>query len=664
MKKTLILLSALTVAPLCRAQNLEVVPMPADTAAAVGLAQQEADISTSLALLPQNTEAYMAFGNLPGAAKLAGLPAEALGEASVVESAALGLGAGSAEMLRQALPLYRVLAMSESLSEMCSNWAAAAHEQAAAIIKAQGLQQLQEVNDQMIEAVASWRTAPAYAVVTLHEEGREMLPSLQQGLLSELRAGDGTESVSQGDWQGARFRIPAEDIQALLADLDLTALQKVKLEGALRKLSLQVLVTVHDRSLVVAVCSDAADLSLAATPADSVLTADKAAFLKEQRNPLAGGYLPAELSNACRELNLQTSQSLAGFATGVFKTLVAESAHPDAVKYQEAVAAVAALLAQTEKCSPAVDAPSTLLLWEDGDLHLDIVGDANGARFVAAESLTLPTNDKTFFSFTCDPIAGTSTWDGAALLSACENLLNGVTATLNTEAQMQGQGLMAQYHLFDSEKETLGSACQTWKNAFTGGVSMVADAAGAVPASFVGGSPAQMVSVPRVAIAAGVAERADIEKGRALFMQAVEQGMTKMDIPKSQLGSLPMAESVSGSATLYSLALPMCCPGFSPTVGVSDKTWSLSSAAELAAALADAAVIPAAAEGRATFCFIPKPVAELLNEAAALDPQNEDLAGAAGAAQMFSSAVSQISGVITLSADDLMHLHVDVKLNH
>lgn len=664
MKKSGLILTAMAVVPFCGAQDLEVVPMPADTAAAIGLAQQDADIRSSLAMLPQDTEAYMALGNLPAYAKLAGMPEEALGEASVVESAALGFGAGSAEMLRKALPLYRVLAMSDSLSQLASDWADAAQAQAAAAIKNQERQQTQEGNDQMIAAVASWRTAPVYAVVTVREEGRGMLSAMQQELLKALTEADGAEAVEQGEWKGARFRIPAEEVQRSSEEMELTALQKMKLEGALSKLSLEVLVTVRDRSLVVALCSEPSDLRLASTPSDSVLGTDKAAFLKQQHNPLAGSYLPADLINAGRELNLQTMKGLAGFATGVFKTLGAESADPDAAKYQEAVTAVASLLAQTEMQSPAADAPSTLLLWEDGDLHLDIVGDANGARFSAAESVSLPMNEKTFFSFTCDPIVGTPTCDGGALLSACETLANGVTATLRPEARMQVQGLMEQYHLFDSEREMLGSALQAWKTAFSGRVSMVADAAGSVPASLFGGSPAQMVSVPRVSIAAGVAERADIEKGRALFMQAVEQGMTKMGMPKEQLGALPMAESASGSATLYSLALPMCCPGFSPTVGVSDKTWSLSSSAESAAALAGGTVIPAAAEGQATFCFMPKPVAELLNEAAALDPQNEDLAEAAGAAQLFSSVVSQISGTVTLSADDLMHLRVDVKLKH
>lgn len=663
MRKSFIVFAALSVAPLCVAQHPEVVPMPAEMAAAVGLTQEEADIYSSLALLQQDTEAYLALGNLSGLASLSGLPEEALGEVSVVESAALGLGTGSANMLRQALPLYRVLAMADSLSELSSNWAAAAHEQAAAVIRTQGLQQLQEANDQMIDAVAAWRMAPAYAVVTVREEGREMLPSLQQGLLSELRAGEGAESVEQGDWHGARFRISENDIQELLAGADLTALQKVKLEGALSKLSLQVLVKVRDRSLVVAVCSDAADLSLAATPADSVLVTDKVAFLKQQNNPLVGSYLPAELNNACRELNLQATQSLAGFATGVFKTLSAESAS-DAGKYQNAVAAIATLLALTEKHSPAEDAPTTLLLWEDGNLHLDIVGDANGARFAAAESVALPMNDKTFFTFTCDPIQKATSCDAAVVLQVCETLANGVSATLNADAQMQTQMVMEQYHLFDPERETLGRALLTWKNAFTGRVAMVADAAGSVPASLFGGSPAQMVTVPRVAVAAGVAERADIEKGRALFMQAVEQGMSKMGMPKEQFGELPMAETTSGTATLYSLAMPMCCQGFSPTVAVSDKTWSLSSAAELAAALADGAISPAAGEGQATFSFIPQPVAELLESAAALDPQNADLAEAAEVAAAVSSAVSQMSGTITLSADDLMHLHVEVKLNH
>lgn len=661
MKKTLIILTALSVAPLCGAQNLEVVPMPADTAAAVGLAQQEADMHSSLALLPQGTESYLALGNLPGAAKLAGMPAEALGEVSVVESAAVAFGSGTAQMLRQTLPLYRVLVASDSLSDLASGWADVATEQAAAVIKTQEEQQAQEAVDKMIETLASWHTAPVYAVVTVREEGREMLPALQQEVLAALTEEEGAEAVEQGAWKGVRFRLPDEEIQAVLAGEELTALQKAKLEASLRKLQLQVVVTVRDRALVVALCADPAELNLPDAPAASVAAGEKAAFLKAQPNPLAAAYMSADLGNVCRELNMQSMQGLAGFVTGVFKTLGAENASP---VYQQAAAAVGTLMELMQKQNPAADAPSTLLMWEDGDLHLDLTGDANGARFVAAESVALPTNDKTFFSFTCDPMVGTPTCDSAALLSACETLAQGVTATLNADAQMQVQGLMEQYHLFDSEKETLGSALLAWKNAYTGRVAVVADAAGSVPASLMGGSPAQMVSVPRVAIAAGVAERADIEKGRALFMQAVEQGMTKMGMPKDQLGALPMAETTSGSATLYSLALPMCCPGFSPSVGVSDKTWSLSSSAELAAALADGAVSPAAAEGQATFCFMPKPVAALLADAAALDPQNEDLAEAAGAAQMFSSLVSQISGTITLSADDLMHLHVDVKLKH
>lgn len=661
MRKSLVILTALSMAPLCGAQNPEVVPMPAEMAAAVGLAQQEADIHSSLALLPQDTEAYLALGNLPGAAKVAGMPAEALGEASVVESAAVAFGSGSAQMLRQALPLCRVLAEADTLSDLANGWADIAAEHAASVIKNQEHQQSQEAVDRMIEAVASWHTAPAYAVVTVREEGREMLHAIRQELLGTLAEEEGAEVVEHGAWKGVRFRLPEEEIQAMAEEESLTALQKAKLEAALRKLQLQIVVTERDRSLVVALCSDPAELNLPESAASSAAVGEKAAFLKARSNPLAAAYTSAELSNACRELHMESMQGLAAFATGVFKTLGAENASP---VYQQAAAAVAALVEQTQKHNPASDAPTTLLLWEDGDLHLDMVGDANGARFAAAESVALPMNDKTFFTFTCDPVVGTPACDGAALLSACEALANGVTATLNPDAQMQAQMAMEQYHLFASERATLGAAFLTWKNAFTGRVSLVADAAGSVPASLFGGSPAQMVAVPRVAIAAGVADRAAIGKGRELFMQAVEQGMGKMGMDKAQLDALPMAESTSGSATLYSLSLPMCCPGFSPSVAVSEKTWSLSSAAELAAALADGAVTPAAAEGQATFCFIPQPVAALLTEAAAHDPQNEDLAEAAGAAQMFSSFVSQISGTITLSADDLMHLHVDVKLKH
>lgn len=664
MKKSFLILTALCAAPLCGAQNLEVVPMPAATAAAVGLPAQSADICAALALLPQNTEAYMAVGNLPGFLKLVGMNAEDAGEeAAVVESAAVAFGAGSADMLRQFAPLYRGLASADTISELAENWAEMAHERAAAVIAAQQQEQSKEEIDKAIEALAAWHTAPVYAVLTVREEGREMVAGLQQMILDELSEEEGVEAVENGEWKGIRVRIPAEEIEDMIDCEDLTALQKVKLEGALAKLSLQVMVTVRDRALVLAVCADASELALADTPATSVLTSGQAAFALAQSNPLVAAYMPASVCNACRTLNLQPLQSVAGFATGVFKTLGAGSA-PAAASYQKAVTAVAALCEQMEKQSPEVDAPSTLLLWEDGDLHLDVVADANGSRFTPAEGIALPTSDKTFFIFDSDPVQGKTPCDAAALLSACETLTEGLAATLNEDASDMAQGAMAQYHLFDSEKEMLGSACTTWKNAFTGRVSMVADAAGSVPASLLGGSPAEMVTVPRVAIAAGVAERADIEKGRAIFMDALGKGMEKVGMEASMLDELPVAESKSGAATLYSLALPVCCPGFSPSVAVTDKTWSLSSSAELGSAMVGAAPVPAAAEGKATFCFTPAPVAELLAAAAAADTENEDLAEASEAAQMVASFISQISGTVTLSADDLMHLRVDVKLNH
>lgn len=663
MKKSYLLLTALAVAPLCGAQNLEVVPMPADTAAAVGLNAQASDISAALALLPQNTEGYMAVGNMPGFLRLAGMGSEELGEAALVESAAIGFGAGAADMLRQALPLYSGMATEASLTEMAQAWAMKAHEHAQGVIEAQLKQQSAEAIDKAIDAIAAWKTAPLYAVVSVHEEGREMLPALQQSLLEELSEDEHAESVESGVWKGVRLRCSDDISEIVVEDEELSALQKVKLEGALRQLSLHIMATVRDNALVVAVCADPAQLSLADTPAASVLASDKAAVLKEQSNPLTAIYLSAEMNNACRELNMQPAKTFSGFATGVFKTLGSEGT-PAAQACQGAVTALSALMAQYEQCTPAVDAPTTLLMWEDGDLHLDMVSDANGARFAAAESVSLPSSDKTFFTFTSDPVTGTHTCDGSSMLNACETLVNGLSATLTEEGSAQVQGAMAQYHLFDSEKETLGNAFAAWKSAFSGSFSFVADAAGSVPASLLGGSPAETVMVPRVAVNLGVAQRADIEKGRSLFMQAVKQGMAKVGADESVLDSVPMAETKADNASLYSLALPICCPGFSPTVAVTDKTWSFSSSVDLATAVAKSPVAPAAAEGKATFCFSPAPVAELLKTAAALDAENEDLAEAAAAADAVSSVISSVSGTATTTADDLFRLHVDVTLKH
>lgn len=664
MKKSLMILAALGVAPLYAAPQVSAPYLPATSAVSASLGV-ESSIASSLAVLPSDVEGFAALGHVPGFLGLSGMSLEEAGPIGQVESAAFGFGAGTSEIIQKAAPVYSAIALADTMGEMATAWADVAHGYATDVIGKQLKQHGQEEMDRVLAAVSSFRCAPIYCVVTVTEDGRPLVEQMYQEGLESIQEDPDFIKEEIGPWKGGSISLSADDIQEVLGDADeLTALQKVKLTEALRKFTLHLLCRVQGRSLVMCICSDPAELRLPDSPAASVLATSKCDFLKTAAEPMAAAYISPSLSNHYREMSYSPLHSLNGFATGVFKTLGSNPVNGSPEPYQKAVEALATLATQLE--SPDVTKPTTVLLWSDQDIHLDIVTDAQGMRFIPKEKALIPATDKNVFFLDCDASEGGKTYDVPAIVDACEKLAEGVAATLTPEDRQEAQMMMEQYHLFDSEKALLGSALTSWKNAFTGQVSVVVDTAGAVPASMFGGSPVQSVPVPRVAINAGVADRSQIGAGSASFLQAVKQGIEKMGEDASALDDVPVSVSQSGEATLHMLALPVCCPGFSPTVAISDKTWSLSSSAALAEAWAKCELTPAAAEGKAVFAFTPAPLAGLFSDLAASDiPEagKQDFAEAAEVAEEISSVISSVTGSLTTPGDGCLHLHVDVNMN-
>lgn len=658
MKKSLFLLAAMGAAPMLWAQEPAVLPLSAENAPAAASAAVQQESLSALALLPQNTEAFIAVGNVDGFRKLAHLSVEEMNGAENVESCAIGLGAGSAASLHAAQPILRLLMSDESDSAPAEQWALHAHEVTASVIARLWEQHQQEEIDQAIAALGQWHLAPVTVVLTMHEEAQSMTAdTLAQMLLQELRSEEGVEAVELGDWKGVRMGVPEETVD----DVELTALQKVQLHDALKRVSLNVLCTVRDHSLVVVLCSDPAEAETAVSPVSSVLASEKLHFVLAAEKPLMAAYIPAALQNECRELHLQPVRSFTGFATSVFKTLAVQDA-PALKTYQSAVEAVANLQTQAEAYAPLADAPITILAWEDGDLHMESSWDANGVRFVPTEHRTLPQSPDTIFTYQCDAMQRSVPFRCAELLKACETLADGVAETLNNEEREAAQSLLMQYRLFSAEQAVLGQAFTAWDNAFTGNVDMVVDGQGSIPASLLGGSPAQMTVCPRVAVAAALRSRAELENGRALFLQAVQQGMQKLGQDPSVTEDLPMTSAQDGDVTLHSVSLPFCSPGFSPSVAVTEKTWVLCSSAAHGVELAKSAPVAPAAEGKASFTFNTRPLATLLQQLQSALPEDADMAEAAQSTAAFADAVSGIDGTLTITPDDLMHLRVNVKL--
>lgn len=634
----------------CLAMSAEALSVLASEATAE--APLSPDSLPALALLPQDTDSFLACGNADT------LPACWGVAESEVESVAFGATAGCDAALRRLLPLMHLAEADETDRALSMLWAACAHERSSAVIQRQEAQHRSEDIEQAIAALRDWHLPPLYAVVTLRREAAGLAAEWQAALLSELREDASAEALETGEWKGVRLRAPQH-----WEEEGLTLLQQVRLRDALEHVSVCVLTTIRDRSLVVVVCSDPAEAQPAVSPVSSVLQTEKVQFAAAHDRPFIIASLSPELGAPARECLLQTWRSLGGLTMGVFKTLAVEDA-PAQQSYNAAVAAVATLQEQAERLCPAMTRTSTLLGWADKGVRLEWTGSAAGGRFAAKESVTLPENEQTFFLLESDPMEGGTKWEPAAVLQACEQLLDGVAETLSNERRELLQNALMQYRLFGAEQKTIGAAFAEWDKAYSGRVALVADARGEVPASLFGGSPVQVLPVPRVALCAGVRSRAEIESGRALLMQAAEQGMQKLGMENELADSLPMAQTQEGAAALYSLALPMCCPGFSPSVAVADKTWVFGSSAALASQLANAPVAVPASEGCARFFFRPQPLANLLQKLYADEPAESDEAQAARSMAAFATMVSEISARLTTSADDTLRLHLEIQPAH
>lgn len=653
MRMPLLLCAALWAAPLVPAQSVVAEPAVSVPAfAASGVAEQ----LPALALLPQQTESFVSMGHPAVLAEKFGAPADVVSAADV-EGVALGFSTGCAEALRCALPVWHLLQSEETEESPAILWAAAAHELPAAVIRKQYAQHTQEDIDLALAALEQWHLPPVYAVVNVRPQAAAQLPEWQRRLVEELSADTHAEPFSAGEWKGVRLRPTAEQFGH--AD-QFSLLQKVRLTEALKRFSLCVMCAVREHSLVVAVCSAPEEAQPAVSPVSSVLSTEKAAFLATHSNLIAASYTSANGQSLSRELQLQSVRSLVGFGTGVFKTLSVEDS-PALEAYQGAVNALACLQEQAERLFPEQSGDGRMLAWEDGDyIRLESVSSAGGTRFLPAEGISLPEDPSCFFTCVSDPVERRNRVQFSAVLQACVDLAEGVAETLSNENRETLQSALMQYRLFESEQAGFSAAFDAWDRGLSGNVAVVADGKGEVPASLIGGSPAHMVPIPRVAVWAGMRNRGEVSAAWDKAMAAAESSLHKMGADESVLRELPLASSQEGAVTLYSLALPMCCPAFSPTVALGERHWVLSSSATLGAQLAAAPVALPASVGGAKFCFRPQPLAELLQKMAT---EESELGEYAASAARMAEHISEVSGSITISPDDLLHVHVDMKLH-
>lgn len=327
--------------------------------AEINKAESRAKAYPALAYLPKNTTTYLTgnvteFVNVIN--KLAGQNIVQLPpDAKVVETFAIGITDGSEKVLADALAIVKQIET--------------------AIMEGQQPDPAQLIKP---AADALRNLKPIYLVITCPTEAEAKATADQLSALGNLAKMEVPflKTSQQGAWSIISCTI--SEIPQELSNIDLSACGD---------LSISIASCTQGKAVIMALTANPAELQAPATAADSVLSTTQAAALDDAASGkgIAALTISPNLANALRDYTVEYMKS----AIAIYNTMALHAGQTEGV--QELIAAGNTLINFWEKLAPHSKIPYSITLWQDGDIHLTLQGDANGLEFSSAQlNTTIP----------------------------------------------------------------------------------------------------------------------------------------------------------------------------------------------------------------------------------------------------------------------------------
>lgn len=622
-----------------------VVPTP-DTAMLLSLpavvemsAEQRAAALSAAALLPADTDSFIAFSNLGKLIRQLGNPSDPyLAMLSGLDGLAIGISAEGVQVMRELLPLLQSDASGE-IQQVAEAWEQVADPAVAGVIKAQ--RELQQANAEaaMTSALEKLRVAPVYLTATVTPETAGMLQMMVAFGMGQLMQNSPGGLVQHNGMQGVML---SSMIPTPSGNREMEVYLMYKLDG---------------NKLSVVLCADPAQAVLPASPAESVLA--KADLLNSRINDKT--MVVASLSPALQEVNtassLTTIESFGALVSGVFRNLAKTSpafgrpgvAAADGVEF---------LLSQLKEFTPLSDSPDQLYVWVDDNVHIELVQDADGATFGPAvmKQPTLLSNPDVAFCVETAPGQGRPEVDVPGIMGALESIFAGYIKTLNAPEQEKATRTFDRCLSYRGDIDAADRALTTIAGALSGSSTLVVT----VPAG------SQEVNI---AAYSPVSNRSALTDGWCRLMSIVEQVRAKSDCDK-QCELPPVVTTETAGATAYTLQMPTeCkCPMLPRTPGalVSDSALVVGTSAELNSSLAASATGTMPLPG-CVAQWRPEPTARIFDRfaaAAAACGKEQKAAELREAANIFRVADGYVERVVSGSiiVNDRLYTRVDAIL--
>lgn len=512
-------------------------------------AEQRAQYLSAAAYIPSTVDTWLCVSNIGRLLKVT--VSDTAGQSQDMmtnlmrglDSLAVGVSPEAAEQLKVLVAAMTRQSAAEMVVDMAASWSLAAKEGFAPIIKAQA----EVANVDVNSLVASLQIKPVYAVLTVKPEQAGPLALMvglgAAGLMQEAQS----SVVVRNGFTGADFS-KALDVPSPLYVM-------YKLEGS---------------SLQVVLCADPAQVAMAASPAESVLSAKNL----NDANINANTMLTACIGDGMAQLNnIQSDgmlQAVADFVAGSFRKM-AEASPAMGRPGVAAADAVQALHNQIKKWMSTTDGTGQCYITWDKNVRVEVSGKVTPGVGYGPAWLTQPAlldDANVAFYAESSPVTGNPV-KPADLLAPTESLCSGLIASFKPEVAQEWQVAYDMWMTLAPERESLCQSIQTLGNSLTGSDAMVVLA----PTE---GQPTA------AAYFSAVKDRAGLSVAWQQMQKSVDAAAAKLGSEKPVSSQMPIASTTEGSLGIHTVT---CCEDpsgtMSASVVVSDKALAMGNSVTL-----------------------------------------------------------------------------------
>ncbi len=520
--------------------------------------------------------------------------------------------------------------------EIALNWTLNAHPAAAQIVTQETQLQTQALGHEAANHLQGIELPPTYVVLTCKPGQEGVLQSLYDEFISRTKA-EGEDWITPvqdaNGFTGARFepgkRYGASGPAETNADgTPISAFEKT-LRDEIDKRSYFIMARLQGNALILALCEDPAELKLASSPGDSLLSTNltSPADVNLGKDMLGMLHVSKELAAVNYAAHNGYVLNLAAIMSKVFIKL-GERDVADQTTFRKASHGMEVLAGQFHRFTDRhIQQPTTMQAWSDGDLHLLSTCDAQGCSFRPSELKLAALADEaqtTLYAENTPLHLSTPLPNFNTVAEAALDVAAGVTLTLAENERAQAAGAIATVRQFMPELRAFADAAATMGYGLNGHMAFVLDATHTSLPPIVGAEPDIQADIPRFTFYAQVTNRGQIASGWNALLTAAGQVVSKLGASPMLVNMLPITPTHMGNATSYAIALPFFTQDFVPSLTISDTGLALGSSARLNTQVVQSATGNTPFAGSA-FAFKFAPLARSLRSlATAIDPTPEE----------------------------------------